>query len=174
MFSLISFISFKPLISVKAFLTFTEQTYITFWSRLTGDYINAIFAVLEGATRNLLSDLQKRGTSLRLRQKLSKTLQNIQTALTQSDLFTTEVSADVEAKERVMQTITEVNLRTYEREIKKTWEKFVESRDLNLLVADLDELFVDQQLYDEIEEQEENINALSAIKAEEVQLVCYQ
>jgi len=32
----------------------------------------------------------------------------------------------------------------------------------------------DQQLYDEIDEQEEDINALEMIKEEDVQLVCYQ
>ena len=40
--------------------------------------------------------------------------------------------------------------------------------------GDLDELFVDQQLYNEIEEQNEDVNALEMIKEEEVQLVCYQ
>nr|WP_273038874.1 C-terminal helicase domain-containing protein [Iningainema tapete] len=133
---------------------------------------NAIFYVLEGAVRNLLSDLQRRQAGGKLRPTLSKLLQKVQTALTQSN-FLTELT-NTEAKERVLQTITGVNLRTYEKDIKAIWEKFVESRDLGLLVADLDELFVDQQLYDEIEEQPEDVNALSIIKEEEVQLVCYQ
>lgn len=134
---------------------------------------NAIFAVLNGALGNLLSDLQKRQVSGRLRPSLSKLLQKVQTALTQSDLFVTEPT-DTEAKDRVLQTITSVNLRTYEKDIKTIWEKFVESRDECVLVGDLDELFVDQQLYDEIEEQDEDVNALEMIKEEEVQLVCYQ
>lgn len=123
--------------------------------------------------RNLLSDLQKRQVSRQLRPSLSKLLQKIQTALTQSDLFTSE-PADTEALDRVLQTITGVNLRTYEKDIKAIWEKFIESRNLSLLVEDLDELFVDQQLYDEIEEQDEDVNALEMIKEEDVQLVCYQ
>ena len=130
---------------------------------------NAIFAVLNGAVRNLLCDLQKRQVSGRLPATLSRLLLKVQTALTQS-----EELADTEAKERVLQTITGVNLRTYEKDIKAIWDNFVENRDLGVLVADLDELFVDQQLYDEIEEQEEDVNALSMIKEEEVQLVCYQ
>ncbi len=134
---------------------------------------NAIFAVLCGAVRNLLSDFQKRQVSGQLRPTLSKLLQKIQTALTQSDLSTTE-PADTEAKDRVLQTITGVNLRTYEKDIKTIWDNFVESRDLGALVGNLDELFVDQQLYDENSEQEEDVNALSMIKEEEVQLVCYQ
>jgi len=134
---------------------------------------NAIFAVLNGAVRNLLSDLQKRQAIGQLRPTLSKLLQKIQTALTQSNLFTIE-PADVEVLDRVLQTITGVNLRTYEKYLKAIWEKFVESQDLGVLVGDLDELFVDQQLYDEIEEQDEDVNALSMIKEEDVQLVCYQ
>lgn len=132
----------------------------------------AIFAVLDGAVRNLLFDLQKRQISGRLRPTLSKLLQKIQTALTQSDLFTTE-PLDIEAKERVLHTITEVNLRSYERDIKDIWDSFVSSQDLDVLVGNLDELFVDQQLYDEIDEQED-VSALEMIKAEDVQLVCYQ
>ncbi|MDF5717425.1 MAG: helicase-related protein [Rhizonema sp. NSF051] len=130
---------------------------------------NAIFTVLNGAVSNLLSDLQKRQVSGRLRATLSKLLQKVQTALSQS-----EELVDIEAKERVLQTITGVNLRTFEKDIKTIWDNFVENRDLGVLVADLDELFVDQQLYDEIEEQEEDVNALSMIQFEEVQLVCYQ
>lgn len=134
---------------------------------------NAIFAILNGAVRNLLFDLQKRQVSAGLRPKLSTLLQKVQTALTQLDLFTTDL-ADTEALERVLQTITGVSLRTYEKDIKAIWEKFVESRDLSKLVGDLDELFVDQQLYDEIEEQDEDVNALEMIQEQDVQLVCYQ
>ena len=134
---------------------------------------NAIFAVLNGAVHNLLSDLQKRQVSSKLRPSLSRLLQKVQTALTQPDLFAVE-PADVEAKERVLQSITGVNLRTYERDVKAIWDNFLESRDLGVLVSDLDELFVDQQLYNEVEEQEEDVNALEMIKEEEVQLVCYQ
>lgn len=50
----------------------------------------------------------------------------------------------------------------------------VESRGLGEQVGDLDELFVDWQLYDEIESQDEDVNALEIIQAQDVQLVCYQ
>jgi superfamily II DNA or RNA helicase len=137
------------------------------------EFDNAIFAVLKGAVSNLLSDLQRRQTSARLQPTLPKLLQKVQTALTQTDLFLGELP-ETEAKERVLQTIKEVNLRTYEKDIKAIWDKFVVSKDLNTLMADLDELFVEQQLYDQIEEQQEDANALSLIKEQEIQLVCYQ
>ena len=39
---------------------------------------------------------------------------------------------------------------------------------------DLPPVPFDKQLYDEIEEQDEDVNALEMIKEEDVQLVCYQ
>ena len=132
---------------------------------------NAIFAILEGATRNLLQEVKKRQSSTRLRPALSKLLQKIQTALTSTDLFMTEV-IDVEARERVLQVIVSVNLRSYEKDIKTVWERFTTGQDLTVLVSDLDELFVDQELYHEVEEEE--TNPLEVIKEEEIQLVCYQ
>lgn len=134
---------------------------------------NAIFAVLQGAVRNLLADLQRRQTSGRLQAALPKLLLKVQTALTQANEFADE-SAEAEAKERVLLTIKEVNLRTYEKDIKTIWDKFTDSKDVGALLTELDELFVDQQLYNEIEEQQEDTNTLSLIKEEEVQLVCYQ
>jgi len=133
---------------------------------------NAIFAILDGATRNLLQEFKKRQSSTRLRPTLSRLLQKIQTALTQTDLFTSE-AIDTEAKDRVLQVIVSVNLRSYERDIKIVWDRFVEGQDLSVLVSDLDELLVDQELYHEVEEEEET-NPLEVIKEEEIQLVCYQ
>ena len=46
-------------------------------------------------------------------------------------------------------------------------------QDLTVLVSDLDEFFIDQELYHEVEEEEET-NRLEVIKEEEIQLVCYQ
>ncbi len=134
---------------------------------------NHIFPVLDGAVRNLLSDLQRRQASGKLRPSLSKLLLKVQTALTQPSLLTTD-AVDIEVKERVLQTITSGKLRSYEKDIKAIWDKFVESRDTNVLVTDLDELFVDQQQYDELEEQEDNTNVLSMIREDEIQLICYQ
>ncbi|RUT05078.1 hypothetical protein DSM106972_038990 [Dulcicalothrix desertica PCC 7102] len=70
----------------------------------------------------------------------------VQTALTQANQFEEE-SAEAEAKERVLLTIKEVNLRTYEKDIKVIWDKFTDSKDIGALLTELDELFVDQQLF---------------------------
>jgi hypothetical protein len=136
---------------------------------------NAIFAILEGATRNLLQDIKKQQTGSQMKPPLSKLLHKIETAFTQSDLsdlFSEPV--DEEVKERVLKVIVaSEGLRSFERDVKAVWDRFVSSKNLGVLIADLDELFIDQQLYHDIE-QEESINQLNVIKEEEIQLVCYE
>jgi superfamily II DNA or RNA helicase len=136
------------------------------------EFDNAIFAVLNGATHNLLQEFKRQQSNARLRPTLSKLLQKIQTALTQTDLFTSEL-AEIEAREQVLQVITSVPLRSYESDIRKIWEQFVETQNLEALIAGLDELFVDQELYHEIEDEKE-ADPLDIIREEEIQLVCYQ
>jgi ERCC4-related helicase len=135
------------------------------------EFDNAIFAVLEGATQNLLQDIKRQQSSTRLRPTLSKLLQKIQTALTQTDLFTAEL-VETDAKDQVLRVITSAPLRSYEGDIRKVWEQFTATKDIGALVVELDELFVDQGLYHDIEEEE--VSPLEIIRAEEIQLVCYQ
>jgi len=81
---------------------------------------------------------------------------------------------DEEARERVLRVIVASSgLRSFERDVKAVWDRFVIAKDLGLLVTELDELFIDQQLYHDLE-QEEETNPLEVIKEEEIQLVCYQ
>jgi len=134
---------------------------------------NAIFAILEGATRNLLQEFKKRQAGTQMKPPLSKMLLKIQTALTQTDLLLSEPT-DEEARERVLRVIVASSgLRSFERDVKAVWDRFVIAKDLGLLVTELDELFIDQQLYHDLE-QEEETNPLEVIKEEEIQLVCYQ
>jgi ERCC4-related helicase len=135
------------------------------------EFDNAIFAVLGGATRNLLQDFQRHQSSTRLRPKLSKLLQKIQAALTQHDLTDSETT--VEVRESVLQVLTSAPLRSYEGDIRKLWDQFVANQDVEALVTSLDELFVDQELYHEIEDDTVD-NLLDIIREEEIQLVCYQ
>ena len=148
---------------------------------------NAIFRVLDSATSHLMSFFQKQQTGNKIKQKLTKLLQKIYQALTQSLLFeeqpldegaSSEVSSDVyvareEAKERILKVITTNTLRIFEKDIKLIWENFVNSKDLNLLISELDKFFIDNQLYNEIEEENKS-NILEIVKREDIQLVCYQ
>lgn len=133
---------------------------------------SAIFRVLDTATSHLLTYFQKQQASSKLKPKLTKLLQKINHALTQPDLFQAEIS-DPEAKERILAVIMTVPLRIYERDIKSIWEEFVKSQNLNLLICHLDEYFIDNELYNEVEDQTKS-NLLEEVQREDIQLVCYQ
>ncbi|MBE9224784.1 helicase [Phormidium sp. LEGE 05292] len=132
---------------------------------------NSIFDVLDKAISNLMTYFKKQRTSRQLKPQLTKLLQKVYHALTQISL-SQEEPIYKEAKERVLKVITTINLRIYERDIKAIWEKYVLSKDLNALVSELDELFVEQDQYYELDEEE--LDPLEMIKEEDIQLVCYQ
>lgn len=133
---------------------------------------NSIFDILEGAVRNLMAYFKKQQTGSQLKLKLNKRLQQIYYTLTEFKPLNEEPTYQ-EMKQRVLKVITTVNLRVYERDIKINWEKYLENKDLYALVSDLDELFVDQDQYHEIEEEQE-VNPLEIIEEEDIHLVCYQ
>ena len=132
----------------------------------------AIFRVLATATDNLLELLRRQHTSSKLKPSLSKLLQKIHHALTQLTLFDNQ-PIDEEAKARILKVISTVNLRIYERDIKGIWDSYTDQKDLNALVSELDEFFVEHDLYHEIEEEKEE-TPLKVIKEEDIQLVCYE
>jgi NACalpha-BTF3-like transcription factor len=132
----------------------------------------AIFDILEGAVRNLMAYFKKQQTGSQLKPKLNKRLQQIYYTLTEFKPINSKQTYQ-EMKQRVLKVITTVNLRVYERDIKINWEKYLENKDLYALVSDLDELFVDQDQYHEIEEEQE-VNPLEIIEEEDIHLVCYQ
>ena len=132
---------------------------------------NSIFEVLDEAVCNLMAYFKKQQTSRQLKDKLSKPLEKVHYALTQVSPRPEDPTYQ-EAKERVLKAIATVNLRIYERDIKGIWEKYVSSKDLNALVFSLDELFVEQDQYYELDQ--EDLKPLEMIKEEDIQLVCYQ
>lgn len=138
---------------------------------------NAIFSVLGGATRNLLQDFQRKKTGDHIRPTLTRLLQKIHAALNQPELIESSLDPiDEELRDRVLQVIVSVPLRSYEKDIKKIWDRFTqrqEIQDVNELINDLDELFVDQELYHEVEIDQE-VDLYDVIREEDIQLVCYQ
>ncbi|MEG4286302.1 helicase-related protein [Microcoleus sp. A006_D1] len=133
---------------------------------------NAIFAILPGAVNNLIEDFKKQQSSSLLKPRLSKLLHSIYTALTQSESANNDES-EIDAKQRVVRIITSVdNLKTFEKEIKVFWDGFVEDRNLTNLVTELDEYFIEKEIGQDIEDDEQT--TLDIIKKEDVQLVCYE
>ena len=128
---------------------------------------NDIFPALEGATHNLIGEIEKRQSGFRLQPALSKLLNKIKTALEQG---TNEIDAAI--KERVLSAIVCTNLRSYERDLRVIWDEYVNSRDLERLATELDDFLVDRELYVEVETKERS--TLEAIRSEDITLICYQ
>jgi Helicase conserved C-terminal domain len=135
------------------------------------EFDNNIFPVLDGAIRNLLSEINRQQNSTKLRPNLSKLLQKVQTALTQPSMFD-NVEVDAEVKEQVLRVVTSAPLKSYEKDISQIWSRFTDSKKIEDLISELDELFVDQQLYQEVQENEPNL--LDIIQDKEIKLICYQ
>ena len=136
------------------------------------EFDNAIFAVLQGAVSNLIHDFQKEQSRTRIKPSMSTLMQKIQTALTQGDLLETDES-DTAIKERVMKIITSTNLKTFEKEIKQIWDKYIQEQNLTTLVTYLDEYFFEKEIGLDLGDREEE-TTLDIIKKEDVQLVCYE
>ena len=133
---------------------------------------NAIFRVLKTATDHLMTYFQKQQTSNKLKPQLTKLLQKIYQALAEPNLFE-EKPEDEETREKILKVITTNTLRGFEKDIKSIWSKFIESKDKNLLISELDEFFSNNKLYSEIEAENKH-DILELIKREDIQLVCYQ
>ncbi|MFB8791173.1 MAG: helicase-related protein [Potamolinea sp.] len=129
---------------------------------------DTIFEVLDGALLNLMTYFKKQQHSSQIKPKLSKLLQQIYHALTELTLIQNKA-----AKDRVLKVITTDKIRVYERDIKVLWEKYAKNKDFNGLLCELDELFVDQEQYQEFDEQEA-LNPSKIIQEEDIELVCYQ
>jgi superfamily II DNA or RNA helicase len=134
---------------------------------------HTIFSVLDRATHNLLEFFKKRQTSSKLKPNLTKLLQKIEHALTQLDEIKKET--DIEERERVLKVITQGSLRIFEKDIKKIWDRVAKPQEFEVkaLIAQLDEFFVDNDLYSEVEE-ESSEKTLKIIQEQDIQLVCYQ
>lgn len=83
------------------------------------------------------------------------------------------INPEDDVRARVLRVIASDKLRSFEQGIKEVWQQYVAHQNLGLLISNLDEVFIDQQLYHDLKEEEE-IDPLGIIKQEEIQLVCYQ
>ncbi len=139
------------------------------------EFNNAIFSIVEGVTRNLLESFKRETTSRRFRPRLTGVLLNIREKLIQPTLWEQLEPEEVEVKDRVLEVITESSseISNYNKEIKSIWDECKRNDDIRTLLTLLDELFIENELYQDIEIQtDESIHKM--IKAEDLQLVCYE
>ena len=136
---------------------------------------NAIFKVLEGATRNLLESFKRQNTGSRIKHRLTnKELINIRETLIQPTLWEQWQPEELEVKDKVFNAITtNPELRNYSKEIKPIWNNYKRSDDVHSLVSQLDELLTENELYQETDIFSSKL-AQKVIKAEDLELVCYE
>ncbi|MCT7971121.1 helicase-related protein [Laspinema olomoucense] len=130
-----------------------------------------IFPVIESAVNNLMQMFQKQQTGSKVKDQLSTTVNKIRQAFMQPELFSDSPSVDI--SEQIIAAITTANLSAFERDIRRIWDRFKESKSLAELAADLDEFFVENELYRETEE-DPQLKTFKMVQREDIQLVCYE
>lgn len=135
----------------------------------------AIFQVLETVISHLLEDFKKQQASSQLKPKLSKLQEKIYHLLNDSDSFD-HPPEDNQARDRILKVIGNrgnMNLKIYEPQLKRIWDNYVQEKNLSSLISQIDELFVDNGLYHDIDDETPE-KILKVIKKEDIQLVCYE
>ncbi len=133
------------------------------------EFDRRIFPIVEQSINQLFQILQKRSHSQKIKPTLSKTLQNIMNIFQNPTL---DSNLDQDKLTRVMQIINNIDLKkTYEKDLKKIWQKFVDDQNTELLLDDLALLLKNLIVDEETESQEQT---LRIIEKEDIKLVCYQ
>jgi superfamily II DNA or RNA helicase len=135
-----------------------------------------IFEVLDRAVNNLLTSFQKQQTAKSIKEPMTKLLQGIYHAITNPEInseFIQSEAIEEETKIQVLKVITTINPRSYERDIKKIWERFASHKDISLLISELNQYFVDSDQYDELTD-DQNIRPIEIIEQKDIKLICYQ
>lgn len=134
---------------------------------------NAIFPILDGATRNLMEYFKKRESSSKLKPQLSGILQKIYLAINQEQLELLENNElDEEIQKRVTKIVTNVTLKPFEKDIKRIWESYSQHKMVRTLVLELDDFFTEQDLYNDYYIEDDK--PLKVIQEQDIQLVCYE
>ncbi|WP_204103808.1 MULTISPECIES: helicase-related protein [Spirulina sp. CCY15215] len=132
----------------------------------------SIFRIVEGATRNIIQSSKETATRQRFRPRQSKTLLEIKTFLNEPSTIEALQPEETETKERILSLIADSSeISSYDKEIKRLWKQ--NKRDGNTLIQELNELFIDNELYREIDPIGTQ-SILKVLTAENIQLVCYE
>jgi superfamily II DNA or RNA helicase len=131
-----------------------------------------IFQVLQPVIQNLLNLLNQRQSSSLLRPTLPQWLRQIYLVLTEAEDAIDLDPVTEEARLRVLDLIMHIkSIRTYERDCKAFWKIYQKDRDVANLIHSLDELFIDEDLYQSLPSRNQS---LTFFTPEDIQLICYQ
>ncbi|GCE95611.1 MAG: helicase-related protein [Arthrospira platensis PCC 7345] len=138
---------------------------------------NAIFYVLERATKNLLESLKRDRVGNRFKPRLSGNLHKIKEVLSQPQLWEKWEPEELDIKNQVLRVIgTQRELqRTYKKDIDSIWNRYKHSDEVLAMVTELDELFCENELYDGLNADQEGLQSqIREITEEDLQLICYE
>jgi superfamily II DNA or RNA helicase len=137
----------------------------------------SIFPIVNSATHYLLQYFQKQQSSKQLKPRLTKVLNSIHHVLTDYSPLDTLIAIDSSDLspiiQRITQVITERQLRIHEKDLKNFWTDYIKHKNLTQLVTQLDEYFIDNELYSDLESPEQP-TPLELIQEQDIKLVCYQ
>lgn len=130
-----------------------------------------IFAVIDRAVQDILTELKRSETARRIKPQLRGLNLRIYNVLHQDPLLHQTISPELQ--KRLSDVLEERDLKPFERDpaLKDIWKRFEEDRDANALAEELDAFFVENELYRELPPP---TTVLEQIKAEDLQLVAYE
>jgi hypothetical protein len=162
----------------------TEKRKIFNWLKCSqSDYPNpddlkpvpfddAIFRVLPTAIDHIMDSFKKQEIASKVKPKLNKLLQKIDTLLKQyinPSLLEKEVNFQI--VKQILTVINNLPLKSVNQEIKTIWNNFTIDKKVNILVEELDKLFATNNYYNQLDTEE---NPIRLIQRENIKLVCYQ
>ncbi|MBI5670656.1 MAG: helicase [Chloroflexi bacterium] len=139
-----------------------------------------VYEWLDQATQDVLKEMNAALRSQRIRPKLSKLNLELDGALSQTSLFSVTVDLSSEEQERltalrekVQRVLQHVSLDAFKRDkqLKALRESYRESQNQQRLIEDLNEFFVDNELYRDVVEPK---STLEQVKAEDLRLIAYE
>lgn len=138
-----------------------------------------VFDLLDQATQDVLKEVNSAIRSRRLKSKLGPVNLELQAALRQGTLLTTdgvsnaEVTPDPVRLEKVQQVVENIPLDAFKRDkaLKDIRNDYKQTNNQRLLVVALDEFFIENQLYREIVVPR---STLEQVHAEDLRLVAYE
>jgi superfamily II DNA or RNA helicase len=131
----------------------------------------AVFAIFKGAVNNILKSLIKDKATAKITPKLTKYPQHIYHAITH---FNDSIK-NVAAGDRILQVIKTVNLKSYNKELKNFWLEYTVTKNINQLISSLDDLFVENEYYANLEPKEGTPEMMvNNVTEKDIQLICYE
>lgn len=131
------------------------------------------YGVIERATRDILQSLQIYHLQQHNRSPMTGLTQKLYNWINRPNLWGGDTLLDPELMDRMSTVLREVSLKPFERDraLKKLIKNYEDSADFVQFIAELDIFFTESGLY-----QEGNVDILTAtaIKSEDVVLVCYE